>query len=104
MSDYTRPVPVASIADYRDSSVVSTAFGKSNTGNLIAFAFDAGQELKEHTATKDAWILVTEGELEFRVLDQDFTVPSGQIFRIPAKAEHSVKAVNRAKMLLAFIG
>ena len=44
----------ADLVNYQDGSVVSRLILKQKTGNVSLFAFDAGQELSEHTAPFDA--------------------------------------------------
>jgi hypothetical protein len=47
---------------YQSGSVVSKVILKQKGGNVTAFAFDAGQELSEHTAPFDALVSVMSGE------------------------------------------
>jgi len=42
--------------------VVSRQITKADAGNVTLFAFDAGQELSEHTAPFDALVHLWDGE------------------------------------------
>ena len=46
-----KPLKVVDLVNYQDGSVVSRVLLKQKTGNVSLFAFDAGQELSEHTST-----------------------------------------------------
>jgi len=55
---------IADLAAYQDGAVVSRQIVKAESGNVTLFAFDAGQELSEHTAPFDALVHVLDGEAE----------------------------------------
>ena len=44
------------LVSYQEGSVVSRQITKTEAGNVTLFAFDAGQELSEHTAPFDVLI------------------------------------------------
>lgn len=58
---------LAELVSYQEGSVVSRQITKVDAGNVTLFAFDAGQELSEHTAPFDALAHIIEGEVEIRV-------------------------------------
>ena len=45
---------MADLVSYQEGSVVSRQITKAEAGNVTLFAFDAGQELSEHTTPFDA--------------------------------------------------
>ncbi len=94
---------LADLAAYQDDSVVSRQITKADAGNVTLFAFDAGQELSEHTAPYDALVHVLDGELDLRLSGQPFTLYAGDAIVMPANEPHSLKAVKRFKMLLTMI-
>jgi quercetin dioxygenase-like cupin family protein len=91
---------LADLAAYGDGAVVSRTLHKGPAGTLTLFAFDAGQELSEHTAPFDAWVQVLEGTAELRIGGETVRAEAGQIVRMPAGIPHAVKAPGRFKMLL----
>ncbi len=91
------------MAAYQDGSVVSRQITKADAGNVTLFAFDAGQELSEHTAPFDALVQVLDGEAEIIIAGQSFHLKSGQAIILPAGQPHAVKALHRFKMLLTMI-
>ncbi len=94
---------LANLAQYQEGSVVSRQITKAEAGNVTLFAFDAGQELSEHTAPFDALVHILDGEAEVRISGQPFTVRAGQAIILPANEPHAVKATARFKMLLTMI-
>ena len=55
------------LVSYQESSVVSRQITKAEAGNVTLFAFDAGQELSEHTAPFDALVQLLDGEAEITI-------------------------------------
>jgi quercetin dioxygenase-like cupin family protein len=70
---------------------------------VTLFAFDAGQELSEHTAPFDALVHVLDGEAEIRISGQPFHLKAGEAIIMPANQPHAVKATKQFKMLLTMI-
>ena len=94
---------LSDLAAYQEDSVVSRQITKADAGNVTLFAFDAGQELSEHTAPYDALVHVLDGEVDLRISGQPFTLHAGDAIVMPANEPHSLKAVQRFKMLLTMI-
>lgn len=94
---------LADLAQYQEGSVVSRQITKADAGNVTLFAFDAGQELSEHTAPFDALVHVLDGEAEVRISGRPFAVRAGQAIILPANEPHALKATARFKMLLTMI-
>jgi quercetin dioxygenase-like cupin family protein len=72
-------------------------------GNLTLFAFDAGQELSEHTTPFDALVLVLEGALTLTIGGTPVRAIPGTIVRMPANIPHAVDALEPARMLLIML-
>jgi quercetin dioxygenase-like cupin family protein len=94
---------LADLAQYQEGSVVSRQITKAEAGNVTLFAFDAGQELSEHTAPFDALVHVLDGEAQVHISGKPFTVSAGQAIILPANEPHALKATSRFKMLLTMI-
>ena len=94
---------LADLANYQEGSVVSRQITKSEAGNVTLFAFDAGQELSEHTAPYDALLHVLDGEAEIIISGQSFEVKANEAIILPAGQPHAVKAHQVFKMLLTMI-
>ncbi len=94
---------LAELAAYQEASVVSRQITKAEAGNVTLFAFDAGQELSEHTAPFDALLHVLDGEAQVRISGKDYALRAGEAILMPADEPHAVKAPKRFKMLLTMI-
>jgi quercetin dioxygenase-like cupin family protein len=94
---------VARLVEYQAGGIVSRQVLKKAAGNVTAFAFDAGQELAEHTSPFEALIEVVEGDAEISVAGRAHRVAGGEMILLPASVPHAVKAVSRFKMLLTMI-
>ena len=96
-------LPLKQMVTYQDGAIVSRQITKAETGNVTLFAFDAGQELSEHTAPFDALVHVLEGQAEITIAGQNFRVDAGEAILLPAGQPHAVKAPQPFKMLLTMI-
>jgi quercetin dioxygenase-like cupin family protein len=96
-------VRLVDMAVYQDGAIVSRQVTKVDAGNVTLFAFDAGQELSEHTAPFDALVHVLDGDAEVTIAGQGFRLCTGDAIVLPAGQAHAVKALSRFKMLLTMI-
>ena len=94
---------LAEMVNYQTGSVVSRQITKADGGNVTLFAFDAGQELSEHTAPFDALVHVVEGEAEIIISGKSFHLKFGEAIIMPTDEPHAVKATSPFKMLLTMI-
>ncbi len=97
------PAPLAGLIDYQEGAVVSRTLLKKRTGTVTVFAFDAGQELSEHTVPHDALVFLLEGEGEFAIGGTPHRVVAGDVLLMPGGTPHAVKATRRFKMCLTMI-
>lgn len=91
------------LVDYAEGSVVSRTLLKTGTGTITLFAFDAGQNLSEHTTPFDAFVQVLDGEVELVIGGKSVTARAGETVVMPADIPHAVNANTRFKMLLTMI-
>ena len=94
---------LADLVAYQDGSVVSRQITKADAGNVTLFAFDAGQELSEHTAPFDALVHILDGEAEVRLAGVPHALKTGDAIIMPADVPHALQALSRFKMLLTMI-
>jgi quercetin dioxygenase-like cupin family protein len=94
---------IAQLVGYQDGSVVSRLIVQSEAGNVTLFAFDAKQELSEHTTPFDAMVHILDGEAGIVISGKTFQLAAGQAIIMPANEPHAVKAKTRFKMLLTMI-
>ena len=98
-----RPFDAAGLVSYQPGAVVSRTRVKKPAGTVTLFAFDAGQELSEHTAPYDALVQVLDGAARITIAADAHEVAAGQILLLPANIPHALQAIERFKMLLIMI-
>lgn len=101
--DTTQVNRVVDMVGYQDGAVVSRTVLKQPAGNVTLFAFDAGQELSEHTAPYDALVQVLDGEAEITIAGRPHRLRAGDLILMPANKPHALRAPARFKMLLTMI-
>lgn len=98
-----RPARAADLAAFQPGGIVSRTLLKQPGGSVTLFAFDAGQELSEHTAPFDALVQVLDGRAEVRVGGAPHLVGPGEFLLLPAGVPHALRAPERFRMLLAMV-
>ncbi|MBL7928668.1 MAG: cupin domain-containing protein [Bacteroidia bacterium] len=88
---------------YSSGSVVSKTLLKKPSGNVTLFAFDKGESLSEHTAPFDALVQLLDGTAEITIGGKLFTLHAGESVIMPADVPHSLKAMEKFKMMLVMI-
>ncbi len=88
---------------YQSGSIASRMIVFKKAGTITLFAFDAGEELAEHSAPYDAILAVTDGEAEVQIDGAPFTVRQGEMIILPANKPHAVHAAQRFRMILTMI-
>lgn len=88
---------------YGEGAVVSRTLVAGAAGTVTLFAFDAGQELSEHSAPFDALAQVLEGEADITIAGISHRVGAGELVLMPANVPHALSAPVAFKMLLTMI-
>jgi quercetin dioxygenase-like cupin family protein len=96
-------INLVSLIDYQEGAVVSRTLIDKKEGTLTLFAFDEGQGLSEHTAPFDAFIYILDGEAEVVISGKAHRVSAGEMIIMPANEPHSLKALEKFKMMLVMI-
>jgi quercetin dioxygenase-like cupin family protein len=93
-----------------DSLVVPTPHGiasrvlaRTASGNITLFAFDAGEELSEHTAPFDALALTLSGALVLTIGGVEISATPQTVVLMPANVPHAVQASEASRMLLIML-
>jgi len=97
------PLKALDLVAYQDGSVVSREILKKGAGTITVFAFDEGQGLSEHTAPFDAFVDILDGEAEITISEKPHRLKAGDIIIMPANKPHSLKALEKFKMLLVML-
>ena len=83
--------------------VASRVLARTAAGNITLFAFDAGEELSEHTAPFDALVLTLSGSLTLTIGGREVRTSPQSIVLMPANVPHAVLASEASRMLLIML-
>lgn len=86
-----------------EESIVSRTLHKDGDLKVILFAFAAGQELSEHTASVAAILHILEGEAELKLGGDVVDGVAGTWAYMPPHLPHSLYARTPVKMLLTML-
>ena len=89
--------------EYAIGSVVSKTIVKKPAGNISLFAFDKGEGLAEHSSPHDALVQLLDGEAEITIGRISYNLQAGKSILLPANISHSLKAIEKFKMMLTMI-
>jgi len=96
-------VSLSSLITPTAQGIASRVLARSAAGNITLFAFDAGEELSEHTAPFDALVLTLEGVLTLTIGGREVQATPQTIVLMPANVPHAVRATEPARMLLIML-
>lgn len=99
-SDYA----LTDMVDYQEGAIVSRTLLKKDNGSVTLFAFDAGEELSEHTTPFEALLVVLDGVAEISIVDKLHKLEPGDVITLPANQPHAVKPRQAFKMMLIMLG
>ena len=94
---------LSNLVKYQKHSVVSKQILNKKAGTLTLFAFDKGEGLSEHTAPYDASVMILDGKAAIMIGRKPHKLQKDEMIIMPAGIPHSLKAVERFKMLLIMI-
>jgi quercetin dioxygenase-like cupin family protein len=83
--------------------IASRVLARTAAGNVTLFAFDAGEELSEHTAPFDALALTLSGALVITIGGVEIRTSPQTIVLMPANVRHAVHATEPSRMLLIML-
>jgi quercetin dioxygenase-like cupin family protein len=104
MSDDTTVfTDIADEVEIPPDGTLSRVLYKDDRLRLVVFAFDAGQELTEHTASIPAVVQVVRGRFAITLGAESVEAVPGTWIRMPANLRHSVRALEPSVMLLTML-
>jgi quercetin dioxygenase-like cupin family protein len=96
-------LPLASLVTPTAQGIASRVLARTASGNITLFAFDAGEELSEHTAPFDALVLTLDGALTLTIGGREVRAPPQTIVLMPANVPHAIRAAEPSRMLLIML-
>ncbi len=100
---YTLIDDVSERIDILEDGTLSRVLHRDDKVRLVAFGFDAGQELTEHTAAVPVLLQVVSGRVEMSVGDDSFELAPRGWLRMDARLPHSVLALEPTVLLLTML-
>jgi quercetin dioxygenase-like cupin family protein len=97
------PFELKELVSYAPGAIVSRVLTKNDHCNLTLFAFDAGQELTEHTSPFDAYVVLLDGKMRITVGGKAVEPAAGEAVLMPATVPHALQAPAPAKLLLVMV-
>lgn len=73
---------------------------KTNTVEVLAISLEKGFIFPEHTAPADVLLIVLEGEIDFHIHDESYSIREKQRFTFEADTPHWVAATKDATFLI----
>jgi quercetin dioxygenase-like cupin family protein len=83
--------------------IASRVLARTAGGNITLFAFDAGEELSEHTAPFDALVMTVSGALMLTIGGREVATGPQTLVLMPANIPHAVRATEASRMLLIML-
>ncbi len=96
-------VPDLAAQEIPTDGILSRTLYNDDALKVVQFAFAAGQELSEHTASMPAVLQVVAGEAQFTLGGDRVEVGPGAWVHMPAHLPHRVHAKTPLIMLLLLI-
>jgi quercetin dioxygenase-like cupin family protein len=85
------------------SATTSRVVIANDVVRVVAFAFDAGEELTEHTSTMPVVVQVLRGRLRFGVAGQQHELAAGDAVYLAPDEPHSLEALEPALVSLVMV-
>ena len=86
-----------------EDSIISRVIYKDDTCNVTLFAFAAGQELTEHTATSAAILQVLDGSFSLTLGSDTVAFETGAWVHMPPQLVHGLVAHRPSQLLLTLL-
>lgn len=86
-----------------DGGTLSRVLYRDDRARVVGFAFDAGQELTEHTSALPVVIQVVRGRLALTLDGEKTEATVATWIHLPARLPHDVRALEPTVMLLTML-
>ncbi len=83
--------------------ILSRTVHEDDRLTLVVFAFDAGQELSEHTSARAAVIEILEGQATVELDGEAHEAGPGAWFAMPPGMRHAIRATTPLVMTLTML-
>jgi quercetin dioxygenase-like cupin family protein len=94
---------LGALIEVAPESTVSRTVLKGEGGRVVLFAFDAGQELTEHTAAVPILLQVLDGSLRVGADGEHVELRPGGLVHIGSRVPHEILALEPSRMVLTML-
>jgi quercetin dioxygenase-like cupin family protein len=94
---------LAALVEVQPGSTVSRTVLTAEGARLVLFAFDAGEQLTEHTAAMPVVLQVLEGHLRITADGRTVDLRPGGVIHFGTRLPHAVDAVEPSKLALLML-
>jgi nitric oxide dioxygenase len=91
-ADTSYSTTLKNLITYPETGILSKVFVKDAHTQQNLFCLAAGTTLEEHTSSKNATVIVVEGEGELTLNGEEIALNQGVVVYMPAHAPHALKA------------
>lgn len=99
-TDMTDLADLAALVQVQPQATVSRTVLKADGTNVVLFAFDTDEELREHTAAIPVLLQTLEGAFDITAAGRTVTLRPGDLIHLRARVPHAVKALEPSKLAL----
>ena len=94
---------LATLIEVAPESTVSRTVLRAEGARVVLFAFDAGQELTEHTAAVPILLSLLDGRLRVGADGQQVELVPGGLVHIGTRVPHEILALEASRMVLTML-
>ena len=73
---------------------------KHETYDIVLITLESGAKIPPHVANRDAQLIMLEGQIDFHIQDQKYTLNAHQIISFDKEVQHWVEAIADSKFIL----
>ena len=96
-------LPLDSLITPTEKGIASRVLATTAGGNITLFAFDAGEELAEHSVPFDALVMTLSGALTLTIGGKEVRALPATVVLMPANVPHAAQAAEPSRMLLIML-
>lgn len=102
-ADFTTIADLAGLIAVQPEATVSRTVFRAEGVRVVLFAFDAGQELTEHTAAMPVLLQVLDGRLTITAAGRTDVLEPGALVHLNTRVPHAVFAEEPSRLMLTML-
>jgi quercetin dioxygenase-like cupin family protein len=90
--------------EFPKQGILSKTVHETASGEADLFMLPKGEKISSHTSSRDASVLILQGEAEFTLGEETYRVKAGDWFFMEAGLVHALVAIEDLAFLLTLFG